>query len=74
VPPLSHGPQADLPKGSELRATVIAALSLRVSRLNNFFSNLILWYTTYMWNSNVVTVEQLRNHLFAYKLFYLETL
>ncbi len=38
-PPLTHGPQADLPyknradlpKGCELRATVIAALSLRVS-------------------------------------------
>ncbi len=38
-PPLTHGPQADLPyknradlpEGRELRATVIAALSLRVS-------------------------------------------
>ncbi len=29
--------RADLPEGRELRATAIAALSLRVSLLNNFF-------------------------------------
>jgi hypothetical protein len=31
--------RADLPEGHEQRATVIAALSLRDSLLNNFFSN-----------------------------------
>jgi hypothetical protein len=51
----------------ELRATVIAALSLRVSRFNNFFSNLILWTTICTWNSNVITKEQLRNNLFSLK-------
>jgi hypothetical protein len=34
--------RADLPEGRELRATAIAALSLRVSLLNNFFQNSIL--------------------------------
>jgi hypothetical protein len=80
-PPLSHGPwadlpyknRADLPEGRELRATVIAALSLRVSLLNNFFF-LILWNAISIWNSYVITMEQWINNLFAYKLFNLETL
>jgi hypothetical protein len=65
--------KADLPEGCELRVTVIAALSLRVSCLHNFFSNLIFWNTISIWNSNVITMEQLRNNLFAQKLFHLET-
>jgi hypothetical protein len=41
--------RADLPKGRELRATAIAALSLRVSLLNNFFSKFnTLEYNFYM--------------------------
>jgi hypothetical protein len=59
--------RADLPEGCELRVTVIAALSLRVSCLNNFFSNLIFWNTISIWNSNVMTMEQLRNNLFDQK-------
>jgi hypothetical protein len=54
--------RADLPEGHELRATAIAALSRRVSVLNNFFSNLILWNTISIWNSNVITMEQLRSN------------
>jgi hypothetical protein len=54
--------RADLPMGRELRATIIAALSLRVSLLNNFFPNLILKNTISIWNSNVTTMEQLRNN------------
>jgi hypothetical protein len=57
--------RADLPEGRELRATVIAALSLRVSLLNNCFANLILWIlwnTISIWNSNGITMEQLRNN------------
>jgi hypothetical protein len=54
--------RADLPKGRELRATVIAALSLRVSLLNNFFSKFIFWNTISIWNSNVITMKQLRNN------------
>jgi hypothetical protein len=53
--------RADLPEGRELRATIIAALSLRVSLLNNFFSTVILWNIS-IWNSNVITMEQLRNN------------
>jgi hypothetical protein len=72
-PPLSHGPwadlpyknRADLPEGCELRATVIAALSLRVSLLNNFLFYLILWNAISIWNSNVITMEQLINNLLA---------
>ncbi len=41
--------RADLPEGRELRATAIAALSLRVSLLNNFFSKFnTLEYNFYM--------------------------
>jgi hypothetical protein len=54
--------RADLPEDRELRAIAIAALSLRVSLLNNFFPNLILWNTISIWNSNVITIEQLRNN------------
>jgi hypothetical protein len=54
--------RADLPEGRELRATEIAAHSLRVSLLNNFFSNLILWNTISILNLNVITMEQLRNN------------
>ncbi len=54
--------RADLHEGRELRATVIAALPLRDSLLNNFFSNLKLRYTISIWNSNVITMEQLRNN------------
>jgi hypothetical protein len=59
--------RADLHEDHELRATVIAALSLTVSRFNHFFSNLILWTTICTWNSNVITKEQLRNNLFSKK-------
>ncbi len=72
-PPLTHGPRADLPyknraylpEGRELRANGIAALSLRVSKLTNFYFILILWNTISIWNSNVITMKQLRNNLFA---------
>jgi hypothetical protein len=67
--PLSHGPRADLPyknradlpDNHELRATVTAALFLRVSNWNNFFFNLILWNTISIWNSNAITLEQVIN-------------
>jgi hypothetical protein len=57
-PPLTRGPwadlpyknRADLPEGHEFRATVI---------------EVILWNTISIWNSNVITMEQLRNNLFA---------
>jgi hypothetical protein len=62
---LPYKNRADLPKGRELRATVIAALSLRVSVLNNFFSNLILLNTISTWNSNVIKMELFINNLFA---------
>jgi hypothetical protein len=62
---LPYKNRSDLPEGHELTATVIATLSLRVSRLNNFFSNLILWNKIFIWNLNVITMEQLRNNLFA---------
>jgi hypothetical protein len=55
----------DLPEGCELRATVIAALSLRVAWLNNFFPNLKLSNTISIWNSNEITMEQVRNNLVA---------
>jgi hypothetical protein len=82
VPPFISRPRADrpyknradLPECHELRATVIAALFFRVSRLNNLFSNLKLWNTISIWNSNVITMEQLANNLFSKKLFYLEAL
>jgi hypothetical protein len=64
---LSHGLQvdlpykigADLPKDHELRATVISPhpFSLRVSRLNNLFSNFIFWIAISIWNTNVITME-----------------
>jgi hypothetical protein len=58
--------RADLPEGHELRATAIAAFSLRVSLPNIFFSpNLRLWNTISTWNSNVITMEKLRNNSFA---------
>jgi hypothetical protein len=79
VNPLSHSPlylltlrlicsmknRADLPPGHDFRANEITALSLRVSRLNYLFSNLILLNTISIWNSNLITMEQLRNNLFA---------
>ncbi len=39
---------ADLSEGRELRATIIAAISLRVSWLNNFFQIVILEYNFYI--------------------------
>jgi hypothetical protein len=62
--------RADLPEGHELRVSVIAALSLRVSRLNHFFSNLILCKTIFIWNSNVITMEQLRNNCICLKIIF----
>jgi hypothetical protein len=49
--------RADLPKGRELRATAIAALSLRVSLLNNFFPEFNTLETIFIFNSNVITIE-----------------
>jgi hypothetical protein len=64
-PPISHGLQDNLPVEGYCNSSSPHPLFLRVSLLNKFVSNFIFWNTISIWNSNVITIEQLRNNLFA---------